>query len=415
MFSCAKLRLLFSPENSHAGLHPRNPILNFPARLKISMFDLIENEKSVLVVDDKPVTLRLLTEFLSPKFVCAQADSLAEAFDKIREKEYAVILFGLPLADDIGGAVIQQIKTVSPQSVLIVVSERDEANAAVGAFRAGAFDYILKPFQLKAIEQSVKRAFKRFEEQILKNRYQHHLEELVAERAVELDKALEQIENSYRITLKALVQALETRDAETHGHSERVVTFSLRLGHELGLDKDALRNLELGALLHDIGKIGVPDAILRKPAALNEEEWSKMKLHPQHGQRILRNISFLEGASELVAQHHEKWDGTGYPYGLRGEDINLSARIFAVVDAFDAMVSDRIYRKGRPYQDALEELERFAGTQFDPIVVEAFKEIPKEDWDILRERSLADKKEVYSFQAVVAELVYSHEQFELVH
>jgi len=379
------------------------------------MFDLIEDEKNLLVIDDKPVTLRLLIEFLSPKFVCDKADSLASAFDKIREKNYAVVLCGLSLPDDVWEQVISQIKTVSPHSMLIIVSERDSAESAVRAFRAGAFDFILKPFQLKVIEQSVKQAFERYEVKNLKNRYQFHLEELASERAAEVDKALEEVENSYRTTLKALVQALETRDFETHGHSERVVTFSLRLGHELGLDKDALRNLELGALLHDIGKIGVPDAILRKPAALNEEEWNKMKLHPQHGQKILRNIPFLECAAQLVGQHHEKWDGSGYPYGLRGEDIDLSARIFAVVDAFDAIISDRVYRKGRPYQDAVRELERFAGTQFDPLVVESFKNIPPEDWEVLRERSLTDKQEVFSFQAVVAELVYSRRQFEMVH
>ena len=379
------------------------------------MFDLVENEKNLLVVDDKPVTLRLLVEFLRPKFICDQTNSLEDVFNKIRERDYAVILFGLSLPDEVCEAVIMQIKTVSPNSVLIIVSERDSAELAVKAFRAGAFDYILKPFQLKAIELSVKRAFEHFEVKNLKNRYSFHLEELAAERAAEVDKALEEVEMSYRTTLKALVQALETRDFETHGHSERVVTFSLRLGHEIGLDKDALRNLELGALLHDIGKIGVPDAILRKPAALNEEEWAKMKLHPQHGQQILRNIPFLECAAHLVAQHHEKWDGTGYPYGLRGEDIDLSARIFAVVDAFDAMISDRVYRRGRPYKDALEELERFAGTQFDPLVVEAFKNIPQEDWEVLRMRSMTNKQEVYSFQAVVAELVYSRQQFEMVH
>ncbi len=379
------------------------------------MFDLLENEKNLLVVDDKPVTLRLLVEFLRPKFVCDQSDSMADAFGKLREKDYSVILFGLSLPDDVGEAIITQIKTVAPHSVLIVISERDSAEAAVKAFRAGAFDYILKPFQLKVIEQSVKRAFERFELKHLKSRYRFHLEELTAERAAEIDKALEEVENSYRTTLKALVQALETRDFETHGHSERVVTFSLRLGHELSLDKDALRNLELGALLHDIGKIGVPDAILRKPAALNEEEWHKMKLHPQHGQKILRNIPFLEDAAQIVAQHHEKWDGSGYPYGIRGEDIDLSARIFAVVDAFDAMVSDRVYRLGRSYREAVVELEKFAGTQFDPLIVEAFKNIPPEDWEVLRARSLTDKQEVYSFQAIVAELVYSRQQFEMVH
>jgi putative nucleotidyltransferase with HDIG domain len=321
----------------------------------------------------------------------------------------------LPLSNEAYEDVISQIQLISPPTATILISEKDSAELAVKAFRSGAFDFILKPFQLKLIEQSVKRAFEHYETKLLKNRYQFHLEELAATRAAEVDKALEEVENSYRVTLKALVQALETRDFETHGHSERVVTFSLRLGHELGLDKDALRNLELGALLHDIGKIGVPDAILRKPAALNEDEWNKMRLHPQHGQKILRNITFLKGAAQLVAQHHEKWDGTGYPYGLRGEDIDLSARIFAVADAFDAMVSDRVYRKGRPYRDAVAELEKHAGTQFDPSVVEAFKNIPAEDWEVLRRRSLTDKQEICSFQAIVAELVYSRRQFEMVH
>jgi HD-GYP domain-containing protein (c-di-GMP phosphodiesterase class II) len=194
-----------------------------------------------------------------------------------------------------------------------------------------------------------------------------------------------------------------------------VVTFSLRLGYELGLDKQALRDLELGALLHDIGKIGVPDAILRKPAQLNGEEWAKMKMHPLHGQKILRNIEFLQGAARIVAQHHERWDGKGYPFGLRGEDIDIGARIFAVVDAFDAMISDRIYQRGRSYQEALRELERCAGTQFDPLVVEAFKSIPQEDWEILRERSLMEKQEFSSFQAVVSELFFSHQRLELIH
>ena len=375
------------------------------------MFDLIETEKNLLIIDDKSVTRKLLVEFLSPEFICAEADCAESALKKIREKEYAVVLCGNSNCEEF----ISQIQMISPPTVTILISEKDSAECAVKAFQAGAFDFILKPFELKVIEKSVEKAFEQYERKCLKERYQYHLEELVAERATEIDKALEEVENSYRITLKALVQALESRDSETHGHSERVVTFSLRLGHELGLDKDALRNLELGALLHDIGKIGVPDAILRKPAALNQQEWDKMKLHPQHGQKILRNIPFLENAAQVVSQHHEKWDGSGYPYGIRGEDIDLSARIFAVADAFDAMVSDRVYRRGRPYQDAIEELERCAGTQFDPLVVEAFKAIPKEDWDVLRERSLTDKQEVFSFQAVVAELVYSRQQFEMVH
>jgi response regulator RpfG family c-di-GMP phosphodiesterase len=379
------------------------------------MFDLDKSEKKLLIIEQNAEKRALLKSFFAAKYVCDEADSIGSALEKIKEREYCVILTAFSLPSVSGLELIPFLQAASPRTVPVFISDSKTEGDTVKAFRAGAFEVVQMPFTLKKVEAAVGKAFSQFEIRYLKDSYQYHLEELVSQRTAELDKALEEIENSYRMTLKALVQALETRDLETHGHSERVVTFSLRLGHELGLDKEALKNLELGALLHDIGKIGVPDAILRKPAALTPDEWDKMKLHPQHGQRILRNIPFLEGATQLVAQHHEKWDGSGYPYGLRGEDIDIGARIFAVVDALDAMVSNRVYRRGRSYQDALEELEKHAGTQFDPLVVAAFKVIPKEDWEILRERSLIDKQEIYSYQAVVAELVHSRQQFEMIH
>lgn len=379
------------------------------------MFDIVESEKNLLIIEQDETKRKILTSFFSSKYNCDEADSLNTALEKIKEKEYSVVLTAFTLSSLNGIDLIPHLQELSPRTIPIFISGDEAEGNTIRAFRAGAFEVIQKPLELRKADAVIEKDFGKFELRCLKDRYQYHLEELVAERTVELDNALEEVENSYRSTLKALVQALETRDFETHGHSERVVTFSLRLGYELGLEKEALRDLELGALLHDIGKIGVPDAVLRKPAKLNEEEWAKMKLHPLHGQKILRNIPFLEGAVRVVAQHHERWDGEGYPYGIRGEEIDIGARIFAVVDAFDAMVSDRVYRKGRSYKDALEELERCAGTQFDPLIVEAFKVIPKEDWEILRERSLMEKQENSSFQTVVAELVYSRQQFEMVH
>lgn len=379
------------------------------------MFEITKNEKSLLIIEQNDEKRSLLTHFFSARFSCEEAENMKTALKKIQEKEYAVILTAFAMPNFNGLELIPYLQSVAPRTIPIFISDTEEQGNTVRAFRAGAFEVIQKPFTLSKVEAAVEKAFGQFERKWLKDRYQQHLEELVAERTAELDQAFEAIENSYRMTLKALVQALETRDFETHGHSERVVTFSLRLGYELGLDKEILRDLELGALLHDIGKIGVPDAVLRKPAKLNEEEWNKMKLHPVHGQKILRNIPFLEGAARIVAQHHEKWDGTGYPIGLRGEYIEVGARIFSVVDAFDAMVSDRVYRKGCSYEDALAELERCSGTQFDPLVVEAFKNVPAEDWTILRERSVREKQELSSFQAIVAELVYARQPVELVH
>lgn len=379
------------------------------------MFDLLENDKRILLIDPNVETAERIQRLLNPALDSDIASGFGEAVGRLDETEYAVIVFNADDSDANLASTVHRIKHVAPFSAVVVTGRKASAELTADVFRAGAFDFIFKPFEFDLLEAAIRRAADHFETHNLKSRYQFHLESLAAERAAEIDKALQEVESSYRITLKALVQALETRDFETHGHSERVVTFSLRLGFELGLEKEKLRDLELGALLHDIGKIGVPDAILRKPAKLNEDEWAKMKLHPLHGQKILRSIRFLEGAANVVGQHHERWDGEGYPNGLRGEEIDLGARIFAVVDAFDAMISDRVYRRGRPYEDALAELEKCAGTQFDPLVIDAFRTIPREDWEILRRRSLMDKKESTSYQSVVAELIYSRPQVELVH
>jgi response regulator RpfG family c-di-GMP phosphodiesterase len=370
------------------------------------MFALDDIETRILVVDDEPDVRRVLCDFLGENYECGQADSAASALKEIEQRKYSVVISDVYLPGGITGLeMIPQINSLSPDTGVIIISGKKAVDDPIKALRAGAFDYILKPFDLLQVEAAVRRATEHHELRTIKRRYDLHLEHLVSERTTELDRALDEIENSYRATLKALVQALETRDYETHGHSERVVTFSLRLAYELNLDENAMRALEFGAMLHDIGKIGVPDAVLRKPAKLNEEEWAKMRLHPLHGEQILRGIPFLEGAMRVVSQHHEKWDGSGYPLGLKGDEIDLNARIFAVVDAFDAIVSERVYSAARSYEEALVEIDKCRGKQFDPQVVEAFHRVPREDWEALRRRSLARKPEHFSYQSVVAEMV----------
>jgi len=189
---------------------------------------------------------------------------------------------------------------------------------------------------------------------------------------------------NWATTADALMAALEARDDETNGHAERVVSFSQRLGRELGLSRPDLAALELGARLHDIGKIAVPDSVLHKPAELDTEEWQKMREHPVRGAAMVRSLRLPEGAALVVAQHHERWDGTGYPGRLAGEEIFLPARVFSVIDAFDAITSDRIYRPGAPYEEALRRITAASGTQFDPRVVAAFTRVPAFDWEMIR-------------------------------
>jgi response regulator RpfG family c-di-GMP phosphodiesterase len=355
------------------------------------MLEASHERARVLVVDDERDIRDLLCDLLGFEYHCQSASSAEEALEVLSKERIDLIISDITMGVMSGLEMIPHVLARSPETVVVMISGMQTIESAIEAIRVGAFDYIMKPFDLRQVEAAVKRALEHFDLREAKRRYEGHLEELVRERTVALDQALHSLEDAYRSTLKALTAALETRDAETHGHSERVVTFSLRLGRELGLDKAQMTSLEFGSLLHDIGKIGVPDAILRKPAKLDEEEWAKMREHPLHGQAILREIEFLEGAARVVAQHHERWDGSGYPLGLRGEEIDLNARIFSVADAFDAMISDRVYRRGRSYEAAAKELDSWAGRQFDPQIVAAFHRVPRADWEELRRLSVMKK------------------------
>lgn len=355
----------------------------------------------ILIVDDEAEITEILADLLSEDYDCSRAGSAEEALGRLRDEEFQLVISDITMPGMSGLDMIPHVKENSPDTVVVMISGMQTVESAIGALRLGAFDYLMKPFDLRQVEAVVKRALEHHDLVVAKQRYENHLEELVEQRTAELDRALNSLEGAYRSTLKALTAALETRDSETHGHSERVVSYSLRLGREYGLSSEEMKALEFGSLLHDIGKIGVPDSILRKPAKLTEEEWVRMREHPLHGQQILRGIEFLQGASRVVAQHHEKWDGTGYPLGLRAEEIDICARIFAVADAFDAITSDRVYRRGKPYEAAAQELDDWAGRQFDPKVVEAFHRVPKEDWEELHRQSLLPKPDHFDVRELV--------------
>jgi len=215
-------------------------------------------------------------------------------------------------------------------------------------------------------------------------RYRRDLESMVEQRTRQLQAAMRRIELTYDETLEALGAALDLRDTETAGHSERVTRYCLEIAQRMGCSGDQLRQIRRGSYLHDIGKIGIPDSILLKEGKLTAEETELMQSHVRIGYDVVCRIAFLAGAAEIVLTHQERWDGTGYPQGLAGEEIPLGARIFAVADTLDAMTSDRPYRRALSYQEAREEISRESGRQFDPAVVQAFLAVPSQTWENIR-------------------------------
>jgi putative nucleotidyltransferase with HDIG domain len=341
----------------------------------------------ILIVDDEAEIRSLLMRGLADTpCECVPASNAFDALQKIREDRFSVVMSDVCMPGMSGLELLRFIKDHDPDVSVIMITGALDLSTAVNSLQLGACDYLTKPFDLLVVRRAVDKALER-RRLILENRcYQRELERLVHERTFELNGALRDVEKSYRSTLEALAAALDAREHETRAHSHRVREYASTLAQQLGLRGDELINIGRGALLHDVGKIGVPDSILLKPTKLTPEEWVQMKRHPQVGYEILRGISFLVSAAEIVLTHQERWDGNGYPQGLSCIDIPLGARIFGVVDTLDAMTSDRPYRKAQSFEAALEEVRRCSGTQFDSMVAEAFLSIPLETWKSIHDR-----------------------------
>ena len=356
---------------------------------------ITESVKEILVVDDEPlireIIIRKLSEF---GYIATPVENAFEALNKMREKSYPLVLSDIMMPGMDGIELLKRLRSLYPDTAVVMITAVSNVNIAIEALREGAYDYLIKPFNFEEVVLSVKNAFEK-RDLILENRlYQKHLEALVEnqtseirqllskeqERSSELNKALEEIQITHDATIDALSAALDYRDNETEGHSQRVVRYSLEIGKVLGLERRNLEVLARGTLLHDIGKIGVPDSILWKPGKLTDEEWVEMRKHVEYGFKMLKSIHFLKDAALIVQHHHERYDGSGYPNRMSGDNIVIGARIFAIADTYDAMTTNRPYRKALTDRDAREEIKRCNGAQFDPRITEAFFQIPVEQW-----------------------------------
>ncbi len=326
---------------------------------------------TILVVDDEEVIRRLLCQKLrSEGYTCVDAGNSQQAMEKMREKPADLVILDIMMPGGSGVELLPELKKIYPDTVVIMATAVGDAETAIKCVRLGAYDYFTKPYNLDEVAISVGRALntRRLELEVLD--YQQHLEEKVK---VQADK----IRNSFMNAVTALALALDAKDEYTSGHSGRVSEISVVIAKEMAMPENAVEKIRLAGLIHDIGKIGVKEAVLNKPGKLTSEEFEHIKTHPAIGERILKPIVEEREILDMVRLHHERFDGRGYPDGLSGEQIPVGAAIMALADAYDAMTSDRPYRKSLGNSIAVEEIKKGSGTQFTPDVVAAFLRVEK--------------------------------------
>jgi putative nucleotidyltransferase with HDIG domain len=343
-------------------------------------------QERILVVDDEESVRGVIAAMLEQGgYAPTLTDSAEEAISRLsQDPDYDLVLSDIIMPGTDGLTLLDHIGTDHPGMPVVMLSAINDINVVTNAFRRGAIDYLLKPFDRAELESIVMRGVEHGRLRKQNTVYRQNLESIVTSRTGRLRSTMQDLERSYDITLEAMGDALDLRDEETEGHSKRVTAYTIALAQAMGVETDELRVIARGAFLHDIGKIATPDSILLKPGRLTEKEMSIMKEHCERGYEIVRKIPFLREAAEIVYAHQERFDGTGYPRGLREEEIPLGARIFAIADSLDAMTSDRPYRKGMTFAAATEEIAQCAGQQFDPQIVDLFLSMPSETWPELR-------------------------------
>ena len=350
-------------------------------------------QERILVVDDEEPIREVVCSMLGAAgYPCTPAASGNEALALLASgEEFELMLSDLMMAEMQGDILLERAKERFPDMPVIMVTAVSDLSVALSAIRNGAYDYLLKPFERDQLLNTVKRALENRRLRLENRAFQLHLESRVEEQTERLRRALadrEQanadLKRSHDMMLEALGDALDLKDAETEGHSKRVTAFTIAIARAMRLPDEEVESIAHGAFLHDIGKMAIPDSVLRKPGPLTPDEVLIMREHCLRGYQMVCKIPFLADAAEIVYAHQERWDGTGYPRGLKGEEIPLGARIFSIADTLDAITSDRPYRAAQSYQAAREEIEHWSGRQFDPVIVRVFLAMPQSIWERVR-------------------------------
>jgi putative nucleotidyltransferase with HDIG domain len=380
-----------------AAMGAPNPAENPRAEGEARTVARLRRPARILVVDDEAHVRSMIGATLEHRGYDVQlATSARDALETLERDAFDLVLTDIVMRDGNGIAMLECIRAQQPNLPVVVVTAIHDISVAIDSMRRGAYDYLLKPFEREHLASTVERALDHRQALQESHNYQQSLE-LVRARTEMLRQAMEDLEHSYDVTLEALGDALDLKDSETEGHSKRVTAYTIALARAMGVAPAEIKVIARGAFLHDIGKMAIPDEILRKPGTLNPDEMGVMRDHCTRGYHMLRKIPFLAEAAEIVFSHQEHYDGNGYPSRLRGAEIPIGARMFAVADALDAITSDRPYRRARNFDVAREEILRCSGTQFDPGVVEVFLKIPNDLWHELRSEITGQNKRFSTF------------------
>jgi putative nucleotidyltransferase with HDIG domain len=340
----------------------------------------------ILVVNDEAVIRDIIASILtSAGYQCVTAADGLEALAVLESgQEFELLLSNFMMPNLHGIGLLERTHKKFPDMMFVLESGMRDASVFLAAIEKGAYDYLQAPFRSETLLALVRRALEH-RRLIIENRhYQANLQSLVADRTERLTKAICDLERSYDQTLESLGAALAMKDAETERHSRRVTAFAIAIARAKGLRVDRIAVIARGAFVHDIGKVSIPEKILLKPGSLTPDETAVVRQHCFEGYEMVRKVPFLAEPAEIVYSHHENYDGSGYPRGLKGDEIPLGARLVAVANTLDAITSHRPYRPAQSLAAAREEILRWSGRQFDPEVVQLFLAMPENIWTDLR-------------------------------
>ncbi|MCX7919582.1 MAG: response regulator [bacterium] len=314
---------------------------------------------AILIVDDQEIIRRSLSTILeNVGYQVTAVATVKEAVQCLHQMQYSLVLTDLRLNGESGLDIIEHVKQYYPKTLVILLTAYASVESAIAALRRGAYDYLVKPCNVDDLKHTVKRCLE------------------IRRQGIENEQLRDELERAYFLTVRALAAAIDAKDRYTRGHSDRVMKYSTQIAEALeqnvAMTERLIRHFQYAAMIHDIGKIGIPDHILKKEGKYTPEEYSVMKQHPLLGYDMLRDVPYLQEVSLYLKHHHEWYNGKGYPDGLQGDDIPLGAQIIAVADAYDAMTSDRPYRRSYTHHEAIQEITNCSGSQFAPKVVEAF-------------------------------------------